>query len=135
MALQAACCVNNHFSTQMVAVCRCTTVLLLCVLVTEIAVVAVEEAGSSAIRARGQGRTPNGKRRQVSRYIQGVLLNYLYKFLSQKLCLHIRNRFSYELQDLKTKTEYSALPYGTSKLLVIYIYLCPYTRTTGFQAD
>jgi hydroxymethylglutaryl-CoA reductase len=46
--------------------------LLLCVLVTEIAVVAAEEAGSSAIRARGQGRTPNGKRRQVRRHIYRV---------------------------------------------------------------
>jgi hypothetical protein len=59
----------------MTAVRGYSTLLLLCVLVTEIAVAAAKEPGSSAIRARGQGRTPNGKRRQVSRYIQGVLIN------------------------------------------------------------
>jgi hypothetical protein len=62
--------------------------LLLCVLVTEIAVVAAEEAGSSAIRARGQGRTPNGKRRQVSRYIQGVLTNCSFADLLLKAPTH-----------------------------------------------
>jgi len=65
----------NCFPTQMKAVCGCSTLLLLCMVLTEIAVVVTEEPGSLVMRARGQGRTPNGKRRQVSRYIQSVLIS------------------------------------------------------------
>ncbi|XP_023710755.1 uncharacterized protein LOC111866229 [Cryptotermes secundus] len=48
----------------MAAVRGYATVLLLCVFIAEIAVSAAEVAEGSAARTRGQGRTPNGRRRQ-----------------------------------------------------------------------
>jgi hypothetical protein len=53
----------------MLAVRGYATVLLLCALVVQIAVMAAEVADGTAVRVRGQGRTPNGRRRQqVSLY-------------------------------------------------------------------
>jgi len=58
----------------MAAVCGCTITLLLCALLLAAAVTETEESDSPTTRARGQGRTPNGKRRQVKGIIQDVLI-------------------------------------------------------------
>jgi hypothetical protein len=49
----------------MAAVRGCTITLLLCTLLLATAVTGADESDSAAPRARGHGKTPNGKRRQV----------------------------------------------------------------------
>ena len=71
----------------MAAVCGCTMTLLLCALLLATAVTASEESDSAPTRARGQGRTPNGKRRQVKGNIQGVLI------IKPKICTNFSNLF------------------------------------------
>jgi hypothetical protein len=56
----------------MAAVRVCGTVLL-CVLVVEIAVLTAEVADGPATRTRGQGRTPNGRRRQQVSFFRDIL--------------------------------------------------------------
>jgi hypothetical protein len=57
----------------MAAVRGCTIRLLLCALLLATALMAADESDDAATRARGQGRTPNGKRRQVKGNIQSVV--------------------------------------------------------------
>ena len=77
----------------MAAVRGCTITLLLCALLLATAVTAADESDSAATRARGQGRTPNGKRRQVKGNIQGVVTGpHPYKLLGDTLCFHSMKR-------------------------------------------
>jgi hypothetical protein len=89
MLLHEAYNITNFFCTQMAAACGCAIVLLLCVLVVETAVMEADAPDSAAARARGQGRTPNGKRRQVNRHIQSVITEYhSYKLLGEAVLLY-----------------------------------------------
>ena len=73
MFSHTAYCVNSFLCYQMAAVRGSTVTLLLCALLLATALTAAGESDSATKRARGQGRTPNGKRRQVKDNIQGVL--------------------------------------------------------------
>jgi hypothetical protein len=77
----------------MAAVRGCTITLLLCTLLLVTVVTAAVESDSAAKRARGQGRTPYGKRRQVKGNIQGVVTGiHSYKLLGDILCFHSMKR-------------------------------------------
>ncbi|XP_021929751.1 uncharacterized protein LOC110834661 [Zootermopsis nevadensis] len=56
--------VYDCFANKMAAVRGFGTVLLLCVVVAEVAMLATEVYDGTATRTRGQGRAPNGRRRQ-----------------------------------------------------------------------